>query len=29
MNAPRDKPFEEHVEQTLKGLGMMRKLGIR
>jgi aldehyde dehydrogenase (NAD+)/succinate-semialdehyde dehydrogenase/glutarate-semialdehyde dehydrogenase len=29
LNAPRDKPFEEHVEQTLKGLGMMRKLGIR
>ena len=29
LAAPRDKPFEEHVEQTLKGLGVMRKLGIR
>ena len=23
------KPFEKHVDQTLKGLAMMRKLGIR
>ena len=29
LAAPRDKPFEEHVERTLKGLGVMRKLGIR
>ena len=29
LAAPSDKPFEEHVEQTLKGLAVMRKLGIR
>ena len=29
LMAPRDKPYEEHVEQTLKGLTLMRKLGIR
>ena len=29
MTAPADEPFEKHVDQTLKGLAMMRKLGIR
>ncbi len=29
LSAPRDEPFEKHVEQTLKGLALMRKLGIR
>ena len=29
LNAPADEPFEKHVDQTLKGLAMMRKLGIR
>ena len=29
LNAPADEPFEKHVEQTLKGLAVMRKLGIR
>ena len=29
LAAPRDKPFEEHVERTLKGLGVMRRLRIR
>ena len=29
LSAPRDEPFEKHVEQTLKGLAVMRRLGIR
>ena len=29
LSAPRDEPFEKHVGQTLKGLAVMRKLGIR
>ncbi len=29
LSAPRDQPFEKHVEQTLKGLALMRRLGIR
>ena len=29
LSAPRDEPFEKHVDQTLKGLAMMRRLGIR
>jgi aldehyde dehydrogenase (NAD+)/succinate-semialdehyde dehydrogenase/glutarate-semialdehyde dehydrogenase len=29
LSAPRDAPFEKHVESTLKGLALMRRLGIR
>ena len=29
LSAPRDEPFEKHVQSTLKGLAMMRRLGIR
>ena len=29
MRVMADEPFEKHVDQTLKGLAMMRKLGIR
>jgi succinate-semialdehyde dehydrogenase/glutarate-semialdehyde dehydrogenase len=29
LSTPRDEPFEKHVDQTLKGLAMMRRLGIR
>jgi succinate-semialdehyde dehydrogenase/glutarate-semialdehyde dehydrogenase len=29
LSAPRDEPFEKHVDQTLKGLALMRRLGIR
>jgi aldehyde dehydrogenase (NAD+)/succinate-semialdehyde dehydrogenase/glutarate-semialdehyde dehydrogenase len=29
LNATADEPFEKHVDQTLKGLAMMRRLGIR
>lgn len=29
LSAPRDQPFEKHVESTLKGLALMRRLGIR
>ena len=29
LAAPRDQPYEKHVDQTLKGLALMRRLGVR
>ncbi len=29
LSTPRDQPYEKHVETTLKGLALMRRLGIR
>jgi aldehyde dehydrogenase (NAD+)/succinate-semialdehyde dehydrogenase/glutarate-semialdehyde dehydrogenase len=29
LNAPRDEPYEKHVDQTLKGLAMMRRTRLR